>query len=198
MIDASNGRAFVDAEPGSPDLRPNLFVLLAGSAATALLSFAFLPSPAAVASTLLGALMIAGADVDARTLLLPDVVTYGATISGIAFAPLLSGQEPLVGLANAILRAAGAALILLALRGAYRRLRGREGLGLGDVKLGAAIGAWLSLQLTPVCFALAAAAALLSVAAHARKQAIDQMRLPFGAFLCPALWLIFFVDALPS
>ena len=198
MIDASNGRAFVATEPGSPGLRPNLFVFLAGSAATALLSFAFLPPPAAIASTLLGALMIAGADVDARTFLLPDIVTYGATISGIAFAPFLSAQDPWAGLASAVSRAAGAALILLALRGAYRWLRGREGLGLGDVKLGAAIGAWLSLQLMPVCFALAAAAALLSVAARAREQAIDQMRLPFGAFLCPALWLIFFVDALPS
>jgi leader peptidase (prepilin peptidase)/N-methyltransferase len=46
------------------DLRPRAAVLLAGAAAVAIVSFASLAAPAALASTVLGILMIAGADVD--------------------------------------------------------------------------------------------------------------------------------------
>src|SRR5262245_54893251 len=71
------------------DLRPNPAVLMGAGGALALVSAAFLPWPVAIASTLLGMLMIAGADVDARTFLLPDVVTVGATLAGIVAAPLI-------------------------------------------------------------------------------------------------------------
>src|SRR5262249_16284012 len=71
------------------DLRPNPAILIGAGAALALVSAAFLPWPFAIASTMLGALMIAGADVDARTFLLPDTVTIGATVAGIVAAPLL-------------------------------------------------------------------------------------------------------------
>jgi hypothetical protein len=64
------------------DLRPNVAVLCAGSCAVALISAFSLPWPAAIASITLGALMIAGADVDARTYLLPDIVTCGLHNSG--------------------------------------------------------------------------------------------------------------------
>ena len=50
------------------DLRPNLAVLFGGCGAVALISAITLPWPVAIASTVLGALMIAGADVDSRTL----------------------------------------------------------------------------------------------------------------------------------
>ena len=81
----------------------------------------------------------------------------------------------------------------------YARLRGREGLGLGDVKLAAAIGAWLPLDAIPLCFALAANAALaLVLFAPLRGRPLEATaRLPFGAFLCPALWLVFYASALP-
>ena len=47
------------------DLRPNLAVLLSAGSAVALISTLSLPLPVAIASSLLGALMIAGAEVDA-------------------------------------------------------------------------------------------------------------------------------------
>jgi leader peptidase (prepilin peptidase) / N-methyltransferase len=179
-------------------LRPNLYVLILGSGAAAALSFCFLPPAPAIASTLLGVLMIAGADVDSRTFLLPDVVTVGATGSGIFIAPFLSDQERWSSVSGAALRAIAVGAILLSLRAAYYRLRGREGLGLGDIKLGAAIGAWLPFELIPTCFTLAAAGALMTVLVAKRKRALENVKLPFGAFLCPALWLVFFVNALPS
>ena len=199
MSEAQASGRIEEAAPLPASLRPNLFVLVLGSAAIALLSFAFLPWRLAAPSTLLGALMVAGAEVDARTFLLPDTTTLGALAAGVALAPLTSGQGVWAGASDAALRAVGAGLILLLLRAAYQKLRGQEGLGLGDVKLGAAIGAWLPLELAPLCFALASIAALAFVAVRGRKRAIEaNMRLPFGVFLCPALWLIFFMNALPS
>ncbi|MHB8884538.1 MAG: prepilin peptidase [Methylovirgula sp.] len=183
------------ATPALPSLWPNLGTLLVGTVGVALVSFLSLPWPLAIASTVLGLLMIAGTDVDARTFLLPDIVTYGATACGILAAPLLATAIPWSNFGAACLRAGGAAMMLAGLRFAYMKLRGREGLGLGDVKLAAAVGAWLPLEAIPYCFGLASAAALIWVATARRGESIDSMKLPLGAFLCPALWLVFFVSS---
>src|SRR5580704_4856616 len=84
------------------DLRPNLTILVAGCGLIGLVSIALLPWPAAVASTVLGALMIAGAEVDARTFLLPDVVTFGAVFCGILAAPSLDTADPWAAAVQAI------------------------------------------------------------------------------------------------
>jgi hypothetical protein len=52
-------------------------------------------------------------------------------------------------------------LTFLIARIAYRGFRGREGLGLGDVKLAAAAGAWLSLPMLPIAIEIAAITALM-------------------------------------
>jgi leader peptidase (prepilin peptidase)/N-methyltransferase len=93
-------------------------------------------------------------------------------------------------------RAAVTAGVLAAIREVHRRLSGIEGLGRGDVKLAAAIGAWLPAEMIPFCFAVATAAALAFVLlSRLRGQAIARTtRIPFGAFLCPALWLVFFAS----
>jgi leader peptidase (prepilin peptidase) / N-methyltransferase len=180
------------------DLRPSLFVVALGMAATAALSFRFLEAPAAIASTFLGALMIAGADVDARKFLLPDFVTYGATLGGVAVASWMSPDPLATSLLGTALRAGATAVALLILRQTYRLFRGREGLGLGDVKLAAAIGAWLPVELIPVCFLLAALAALVAALARVIVAGGDiaGLRVPFGAFLCPTLWALYFVNSL--
>src|ERR1700736_298060 len=157
-------------EPGRDDvalaadeLRPGLTILVYGSVAIAAISAATLPWPWTVASTALGALMIAGADIDARTYLLPDAITWGAMLLGTVVALVLAPIDPWRGLAAAVARAAGTGLILGLLRWGYAGLKGREGLGLGDVKLVAAAGAWLPVDVIPVCFGLATGGALLTV-----------------------------------
>jgi leader peptidase (prepilin peptidase) / N-methyltransferase len=179
------------------DLRPRMGVLLGGTAAVAALSVATLNAPAALASTVLAGLMIAGADIDARTFLLPDIVTGATALFGVLGAALLDSHAPLSAAAVALLRALGTALALLLLRAAYGRLRHREGLGLGDVKLAAGIGAWLPLDVIPVCFALAAVSAIVLVLLARLRGTIMRAtdRLAFGALLCPALWLTFYLDA---
>lgn len=179
-------------------LRPDPRVLVGGTLAIALISALSLPWQLALTSTALGAFMLAGADIDARTYLLPDIITVGALLSGLLAAVLGDPDSAWHGLASAMARAAGTALVLWVVRAGYARFRGREGLGWGDIKLAAALGAWLPLEAIPVCFALATAAALLSVLLAAlRGQSIDRAtRVPFGAFLCPALWLTYFTSIL--
>jgi len=186
------------------DLRPNPAVLIGAGGTIAIVSAAFLPWPVAIASTVLGVLMIAGADVDARTYLLPDAVTFGATLAGIVAAPFIdplgAWSDPWFAGASAVTRALGCAATLALLRAGYARMRHQEGLGFGDVKLAAAVGAWVPLDAIPLCFALAASAALVSVLfAQLRGHTIERAtRLPFGAFLCPSLWLVFYAGALSN
>jgi leader peptidase (prepilin peptidase)/N-methyltransferase len=140
----------------------------------------------------LAALMLAIAANDARHYLIPNELTATA----LALALLRAGASvPDIG-AEALLwplaRAAVVALPLLLLMLAYRRWRGRDGLGLGDVKLAAVGGAWLDLA---TMVAVVELAALLAIAAYAANAALrnNPLRatafLPFGLFLAPAIWL---------
>ena len=86
---------------------------------------------------------------------------------------------------------------LLAIELIYRRLRGRAGLGLGDVKLAGVAGAWLSASLLPAAIELAALAALLAYAARQirkRRQFRSGSRLPFAAFLAPSIWIVWLFE----
>jgi leader peptidase (prepilin peptidase)/N-methyltransferase len=192
MIDIEAGET-----AGSEDIRPNPAILIGGAAAIGLISTLSLPWPVAVASTVLGTLMVAGAEVDARKFLLPDLVTWGAVICGILAAPLLNTAEPWAAMGEAIARAGCIAGVLVLFRAGYGWIRQIEGLGLGDVKLGAAIGAWLPLEAIPWCFGLATSGALLAVmlARLSGEPVMRTTKVPLGAFLCPALWIVFYADS---
>jgi leader peptidase (prepilin peptidase)/N-methyltransferase len=181
-------------------LRPNMGLLLGGTAIIAALSLASLPWLEATASIILGALMLAGADIDGRTFLLPDTVTFGTMGCGLLAAPLLDPHNPWFACEAAVARAAATAGILALVRLGYSAARGREGLGFGDVKLAAGIGAWLPLEAIPVCFGLATLGALAGVLLNRmRGQQIDGVtKLPLGAYLCPALWLVFYAGMLAA
>jgi leader peptidase (prepilin peptidase)/N-methyltransferase len=187
----------VEAEEGVGsefDLRPSPAILIGGACVIGVISALSLPWPMAVASTMLGTLMIAGADVDARTFLLPDLITLGALVCGIVAVALLDTKDPWAAAVQAIMRAGIVAGALALFRSGYGWIRNTEGLGLGDVKLAAAIGAWLPLDAIPLCFGLATSGALMTVvlARLSGRAVMRTTRIPFGAFLCPALWIVFF------
>ena len=187
----------VELHGSEDDLRPNPLVLIGGAAAIGLVSALSLPWTVAIASTVLGMLMLAGADIDSRTFLLPDLVTWGAVVCGIFAAALLDATTPWTAAVHAIVRAGCVASVLALFRSSYAWLRGSEGLGFGDVKLAAAIGAWLPIEAIPSCFGLATSSALLMVmAARLKGQPIMRTtKIPLGAFLCPALWIVFYADS---
>src|SRR6267142_4439996 len=113
------------------DLRPSAAILIGGACVIGLISALSLPWPVAIASTVLGTLMIAGADVDARTFLLPDLVTFGAVFCGILAAPLLDTADPFAAVVQAIARAGCVTGVLALFRTGYAWSRQTEGLGVG-------------------------------------------------------------------
>ncbi|WP_353229006.1 prepilin peptidase [Novosphingobium sp.] len=91
----------------------------------------------------LGFALLLLALLDARHLWLPDAVTLPLLLAGLATGPGALALVPGPDLLDRILGAVLGYVLLQALRGGYRALRGREGLGGGDPKLLGAIGAWL-------------------------------------------------------
>ena len=84
------------------------------------------------------------------------------------------------------------ALVFLGIRYGYARLRGRQGLGLGDVKLAFVAGAWLDWMMIPLAIQFAAFAALsvyLLRQLVLRRAVSATSRIPFGLFFAPAIWL---------
>ncbi len=156
--------------------------------AVAVWSLAVLPGWLAWASCALGWSLIALAAIDARHLLLPDALTLPLIPAGLAVAWLVDPAK----LPDHALGAGAGFLTLGAVAVLYRRLRGREGLGLGDAKLFAAAGAWVSWEGLPSVLLLAAAGALLwhLVATRLSGRRLEGRELPFGPYLAAAIWLV--------
>ena len=79
----------------------------------------------------------------------------------------------------------------------YSRVRGRDGLGLGDAKLFAASGAWLGLEGLPAVLLVACGAAIVALLVMAwRSQALSATtRIPFGPFLAFGTWIVWLYGA---
>lgn len=140
------------------------------------------------------ALVMAIAVIDARRFLIPDALNAGALVLGLGSAALLGGAEEVMA---ALARGGVLAALFWLLRAAYGAWRGREGLGLGDVKLAAVAGVWLPVALIPLAIELAAVSALLAVGARhvmGRARIRRGARLPFGLFLAPAIWVAVMAD----
>jgi leader peptidase (prepilin peptidase)/N-methyltransferase len=160
--------------------------------ATAAASMIVVPGARGVAGAGLACLMIAIAAVDARRFIIPDELTAAALALGLVHAAI--GRSDGIGgaLAIAALRGGIMAAAFFGLWALYRRLRGREGIGLGDVKLAGVAGAWLDWPTIPVAVEIAALAALavclVRWLAFGRTFSATT-RLPFGLFLAPAIWI---------
>lgn len=138
-------------------------------------------------AVVLGSLCLALAFIDLEHMILPDVLTLPGVVLGLLFA-LLGGPTPFVD--AAIGSVLGAALPL-AIIWAYRWLRGVEGMGLGDVKLLAMLGAFLGWQGMLLTLALGAVAgAVVGVGLMVTRRGSRQTELPFGTFLCAAALVV--------
>ncbi|WP_088344877.1 MULTISPECIES: prepilin peptidase [Rhodomicrobium] len=161
------------------------------------LSFALLDPAPALASCLLAAAMAAIAISDARNFIVPDILSLPAIPAGLLATGWL-GVPPDDAIAEHLGAALVAAFALFALRWAYAALRGREGLGLGDVKLAAVAGAWSGFAGLPTIMLLACVAAIgavLVMKASGRAAVTAITPVPFGAFLAPAIWVVWFAQA---
>jgi leader peptidase (prepilin peptidase)/N-methyltransferase len=154
----------------------------------------------AVASCLLGWGMLAIAVIDVRHFIVPDLLSLPAIPAGLLASGIFvdPGEGTVISLDHVVGTVAGGAGLWL-VRAGYFALRGREGLGLGDVKLAAAAGAWVGWQLLSLVLLMAAAAALgvvLAAGLLRRTPLSGTAMIPFAAFLAPSIWVVWVLDAL--
>jgi leader peptidase (prepilin peptidase)/N-methyltransferase len=147
----------------------------------------------------LAALMLAIAITDARRYIIPNQLTATAVALALFRAGVVGPEAGWPALIWAGARAAATAVPLLLLMAGYRRWRGRDGLGLGDIKLAAVAGAWLGLVAIFAVIELAALSALGAYMVNGllrRRPLKSTAFLPFGLFLAPAIWIGWLVEAL--
>lgn len=124
--------------------------------------------------------LIALTFIDADTQLLPDQITQPLIWLGL----LVNSGGLFTDLASALIGAVAGYLVLWTIYWLFKLATGKEGMGYGDFKLLAAIGAWLGWSMLPVVILLSSAVGaivgigLIALARHARSQPI-----PFGPYL---------------
>lgn len=150
------------------------------------------PGTAGLAGAGLALIMLAVAVIDLRLLIIPDELSALAAALGLAVVAFEHWEDMPAAALDALTRCAVSAAFFLAFRFVYRRARAREGIGLGDVKLAGVAGIWLDWASLPVAVEIAALTALAFVATRgvrSRRAPDPFAKLPFGAFLAPAIWL---------
>jgi leader peptidase (prepilin peptidase)/N-methyltransferase len=170
----------------------NLTIGLIGLAAAAASVFA-VPGAGGILGAGLALLMLAIAVVDFRHLIIPNELNAAAAVFAAINAAIGGPTSVIEGVTTAVLRGAITMLFFLVIRSIYGKLRHREGIGLGDVKLAFVAGAWLGWVMIPVAIEIAAVTVLITYLvvwqAIARQPVSLTSRLPFGLFLAPAIWI---------
>jgi leader peptidase (prepilin peptidase)/N-methyltransferase len=177
-------------------LRPRPLLRAADVAFVLAAGLLLLPPAKAAAGIMLAALVWPIALVDSRRYIIPDSLVAAVAGTGFVFAVVSDGSA---GLTDAALRALFYGGTFLLLRVAYLRLRQREGLGLGDVKLAAAVGPWLSFEAFAFMVLLASLASLVAIPLQAWRRGrplATTTRVPLGSFLTAATWVLWWVAAL--
>ena len=139
----------------------------------------------------MAALLIAASRVDIARYRLPDPMV--AAILGVGLIVAAVGGS--MALLHAVVGAVCGFVSLWLVRNVYRSLRGREGLGLGDVKLLGAGGAWVGAEGLAMVVTIAAGSALVTLALIklARPGFDLGGRIAFGPFLAWGIWLVWLI-----
>ncbi|WP_374497888.1 prepilin peptidase [Vogesella indigofera] len=145
-------------------------------------------SPWWLVASLFSVTLLTLALIDARTQLLPDDLTLPLLWAGLLF-NLWSGRVPL---ADAVMGAVLGYLALWSVYWLFKLVTGKEGMGYGDFKLLAALGAWLGWMQLPLVILLSSVLGavfgilLLLLSKHEKGQTM-----PFGPYLALAGWCAF-------
>ena len=138
---------------------------------------------AGLATLLFAYLLIALTFIDADTQLLPDDLSYPLLWAGL----LVNLNGTLVPLRDAVIGAAAGYMALWSVYWAFKLATGKEGMGYGDFKLLAALGAWLGWAMLPIIIMLSSVVGalvgicLIVFTKHGRDKPI-----PFGPYLAAA------------
>ncbi|HYC38092.1 MAG TPA: A24 family peptidase [Usitatibacter sp.] len=156
------------------------FVELLGGLLAVLLAWRFGYSAQLVAALAFGWALLALTFIDLDTQLLPDDITLPLLWAGL----LVNTFAVFTDLRSAVFGAAGGYLILWSVYWGFRLLAKKEGMGYGDFKLLAAIGAWTGWQVLPFVIVVSATlgAAIGAAVLWLSRRGMDA-RIPFGPYL---------------
>lgn len=148
--------------------------------ASAFLAWRFGWGPVLAASLVFTWTLIAAAAIDIDTQLLPDRITLPLLWLGL----LVNAFGLVVDLRSAVLGAAAGYLLLWSVYWGFKLLAGKEGMGFGDFKLLAALGAWTGWQTLPLILLVSAGAgAIIGIALLWLSGKGRDTRIPFGPYL---------------
>lgn len=134
---------------------------------------------------------LTGIDIDHQ--LLPDSITlplmWAGLLAAVSVGPIAGSPIP-TSAHDAIVGAASGYVSLWLVFHAFRLITGKEGMGYGDFKLFAALGAWLGWKLLPLVILLSAATgALIGILMIVLRGRARSAPIPFGPYLAAAGWL---------
>jgi leader peptidase (prepilin peptidase)/N-methyltransferase len=138
-------------------------------------------------------MLIALTMIDFDTQFLPDQLTYpllwSGLIASLAHPVWAEGAAPVMP-SDSIIGAAAGYLSLWSVYWAFKLITGKEGMGYGDFKLFAALGAWLGwTMLLPIILFASAVGALVGIVIMIRQRKGKDTQIAFGPFLAIAGWL---------
>lgn len=143
-------------------------------------------SPQLVGALILSWTLIALTVIDLRTLYLPDNLTLPLLWLGL----LLSVAPVFASPVASIIGAAAGYLVLWNVFWSFKLVTGKEGMGYGDFKLLAALGAWLGWQALPQIILLSAlVGAAVGISLILVRKAEWSSQIPFGPYLAGAGWI---------
>ncbi len=158
-------------------------VELLTAALSTLLIWRFGAGLAGLATLLFAYLLIAMTFIDADTQLLPDDLTLPLLWAGL----LVNLNGTFTTLPDAVLGAAAGYLILWAIYWLFKLATGKEGMGYGDFKLLAALGAWLGLGMLPMIILLSSVVgATVGIFLIVFTKRGRDNPIPFGPYLAAA------------
>jgi leader peptidase (prepilin peptidase)/N-methyltransferase len=153
---------------------------------SAVIVWKFGPTWVALAALVFTWTLIALAGIDLRTQLLPDQLTFPLLWLGL----LLSLLPMFVAAPSAIVGAAAGYLSLWSVYWLFKLLTGKEGVGYGDFKLLAALGAWMGpVSLLPIILLSSLIGALIGGTLIAMRRHQRELPMPFGPFIAAAGWV---------
>lgn len=128
-------------------------------------------------------LLIAMTFIDADTQLLPDDLTYLLLWSGL----LINLNGSFTSLSSAVIGAAAGYLSLWSIYWLFKLATGKEGMGYGDFKLLAALGAWMGWSMLPIIILLSSlVGAVVGISLMLLTKMSKNRPIPFGPYLAAA------------
>ena len=142
------------------------------------------------AALLLTWILVALTVIDFDHQLLPDDLTLPLMWVGLLLSLASSGAGLPVDLRSSILGAVAGYLSLWGVFHLFKLLTGKEGMGYGDFKLFAALGAWMGWQMLPLIILLSAfTGAVVGIALIVLRGRDRNIPIPFGPYLAAAGWI---------